>query len=352
MTDNQINIDKNPPVTIIIPSYNRAHFIEATITSALAQDYANLEILISDNCSTDNTDLVINKYLSDKRIKYFRNESNIGMTANFDLATKRANGKYITYLSSDDYLINDHYISESVSLINKYSNVLLVLAINKSINMGTNKVKTGGGFNKEFYYGTELFLQFPRIKTFSWVAALVHRETLLSIHPFEKQYTSIDVMCNLRFLLLGNMAFLNKPSYMLRIHDDNATTSTNIHQAIENFNYITEPYNAALKAGNIPKQKLDKWKVDSAFLYARAASVMFAPQSKSDYNTFIQYVKDHFQGVYQKLRLDLKWNVLVFFFKRPVFSLKFLKIVSKPHFIYLQKLIENRKNTSAEKLKL
>lgn len=352
MMDHQISNNTTPLVTIIITSYNRAYFIESTIESALAQDYANLEILISDDYSTDNTDIVIGKYISDKRIKYFRNENNIGMTANFKLATERANGKFISYLSCDDYLINNYYISESISLINKYDNVLLVMSMNKTLNMGTQKIVTGGGFNKEFYKGKELFLQFPHIKTFSWAGALMHRETLLSLHPFEKRFTSIDVMCNLKFMLLGNMAFLNKPSYMLRIHDDNATNSINIQQAIDNFDYITEPYNAALKSNTIPKKDLDKWKIDSAFLYARAASVRFAPRGKRDYNTFIKYVKEHFPGVYQKLRLNFKWNILIFFFKRPSFSLKFFKLVSKGHLIYLQKLIGNDKENVVEKVKL
>lgn len=341
-----------PLVSIIITSYNREKYIAQTIESALSQDYQNLEIIINDNASTDSTDTIIKKYVPDKRIKYFRNESNIGMIGNFKLASERANGKFITYLSSDDYFINNFFISESISLVNKYENILLVLARQKSLYISTNKEETGPGFDDEFYRGTELFLQFPKVKTFSWAAALMHRDTLLSFKPFEKRYTSIDVMSNLRLMLLGNMAFLDKPSYLVRYHDNNATISVNLPQAIENFSYILEPYNAALKIGNIPKQKLEKWKVDSIFLFARATSVLFAAQSKSDYDSFMRYTTEHFPGVHEKLRLNFKWNVLIFFFKRPKFSLRFFNLFSKSHYDYLRKLIENGKRNLSEKVKL
>ncbi|MEO6453694.1 MAG: glycosyltransferase family 2 protein [Ginsengibacter sp.] len=346
--------DSLPLVSVIITSYNREKYISETINSVLLQDYKNLEIVISDNASTDNTDLLIRKYLHDKKIKYFRNESNIGMIANFKLATERANGKYITYLSSDDYFINNSFISESVSLINKYNNVLLVLGRYTRFYEDTKKteIDQGGIFNKQFIKGNDLFLQFPHIKTVSWAAALMHRETFLGLNPFEKPCTAMDVLSNLKLMLLGNVALINKASYMHRIHDGIASLGINIEQAIDNFIYITEPYNTALENSIIPKKKLDKWKTDSAFLYARSISVQFAPQSKTDYHRFIAYVKANFPGVYQKLRLNFKWNILIFFFKRPALSLKFLNIVSKDHYMYLKHLIDNGNNRLFEKVKL
>ena len=77
--------NNNPLVSVVITSYNRANLIEGAIQSALAQDYPNLEIIISDNCSTDNTDKVIAKYLSNPKIRYYKNEQNIGMIPNFKL---------------------------------------------------------------------------------------------------------------------------------------------------------------------------------------------------------------------------------------------------------------------------
>lgn len=342
--------DKNLPiVSIVITSYNREKYISETLDSVLLQDYENLEIIISDNASTDNTDSIIRKYLSDKRIRYFRNETNMGMVANFKLATEKATGKYISYLSSDDYFINNFFISEAVSLAKKYTNVLLVLGKFDVFHEDTKRtiIDKDTAFTEEFFKGSELFLD-PRLKRLSWAAALMHRETLLSIMPFEKPFTAMDVMTNLKLMLLGNVALINKSSYMLRIHQNNASMGINIQQAIDNFLCITETYDTALKNNIIPKNKLDKWKFDGAFTFARSTSVQFAPQSKTDYTKFINYIKSHFPGVFQKLRLNFKWNILIFFFKRPSFSLKFLSVVSKSHYVYLKNLVENGKKITGK----
>ena len=60
-------LNDNPLVSVVITSYNRANLIEVAIQSVLAQDYQNLEIIISDNCSTDNTYEVMEKYLSNTK---------------------------------------------------------------------------------------------------------------------------------------------------------------------------------------------------------------------------------------------------------------------------------------------
>ena len=61
-------------VTIMIPTYNQAKYISKAIESALSIDYSNIEVIVSDDCSSDNTEEVVSKYLSDNRYKYIKNE--------------------------------------------------------------------------------------------------------------------------------------------------------------------------------------------------------------------------------------------------------------------------------------
>ena len=70
-------------VSIAITVYNQAHYIGQAVESALAQDYPNLEVVVSDNHSTDPIEEVMGRYTSDPRLKYFRNETNMGMIGNF-----------------------------------------------------------------------------------------------------------------------------------------------------------------------------------------------------------------------------------------------------------------------------
>ena len=89
-------------VSIITPSYNTAAFIADTIRSAQAQTYENWEMIIVDDCSTDNTDEIVAAYLSDTRIKYLKNEANSGAAVSRNRALREAKGKWIAFLDSDD----------------------------------------------------------------------------------------------------------------------------------------------------------------------------------------------------------------------------------------------------------
>lgn len=88
-------------VSIIMPSYNTGQYIGESIRSVLAQTYENWELIIVDDCSTDDTDAVVSS-LADPRIRYFRNEKNSGAAISRNRALREAKGRWITFLDSDD----------------------------------------------------------------------------------------------------------------------------------------------------------------------------------------------------------------------------------------------------------
>lgn len=94
-------------VSIIMPSYNTAEYIAESIQSVLAQSYTNWELIVVDDCSTDNTDEVIKPYLTDGRIKYYKNEKNSGAAVSRNRALREAKGKWIAFLDSDDLWMSD-----------------------------------------------------------------------------------------------------------------------------------------------------------------------------------------------------------------------------------------------------
>ena len=90
-------------VSIITPTWNCAQFIGETIKSVQAQTYTNWEMIISDDCSTDNTKVVIDPFLQeDSRIKYICNDKNSGAAITRNNALKIARGRWIAFLDSDD----------------------------------------------------------------------------------------------------------------------------------------------------------------------------------------------------------------------------------------------------------
>lgn len=88
-------------VSIIMPSYNTAKYIEETIKSVINQTYTKWELIIVDDCSKDCTDEIVSKF-DDIRIKYLKNEKNSGAARSRNRALKEAKGKYIAFLDSDD----------------------------------------------------------------------------------------------------------------------------------------------------------------------------------------------------------------------------------------------------------
>lgn len=91
----------NELVSVIMPSYNTANFIEESINSVLNQTHQNFELIIVDDCSTDNTDEII-AGIKDERIKYIKNEKNSGAAVSRNRALREAKGKWIAFLDSDD----------------------------------------------------------------------------------------------------------------------------------------------------------------------------------------------------------------------------------------------------------
>lgn len=91
----------NDLVSIIMPSYNTANFIAETINSVLAQTYVNWELIIVDDCSTDNSETVIAEF-DDSRIRYIKNKRNSGAAISRNKALQEARGRWIAFLDSDD----------------------------------------------------------------------------------------------------------------------------------------------------------------------------------------------------------------------------------------------------------
>lgn len=91
----------NGLVSIIMPSWNTAKFIGETIQSVKNQTYTNWELLIVDDCSTDNTDEIVASF-KDDRIRYFHNEKNSGAALTRNKALREAKGEWIAFLDSDD----------------------------------------------------------------------------------------------------------------------------------------------------------------------------------------------------------------------------------------------------------
>src|SRR5438445_8113198 len=118
------SIETKPKVSIGMPVYNGEQFLHKRIDSLLAQTFQNCELIISDNASTDSTPSICNEYLKkDKRIRYFRQERNMGVIWNFNFVLDQAKSDYFMWAAVDD-IISSNYLEKNIEILESDKNVV------------------------------------------------------------------------------------------------------------------------------------------------------------------------------------------------------------------------------------
>jgi glycosyltransferase involved in cell wall biosynthesis len=116
----------NPKVSFVVPCYNFGHLLPDCINSILSQSYPDFEILIMDDCSPDNTPAVAQSF-TDPRVRYIRNDPNLGHLRNYNKGIGMARGKYVWLISGDDRLRVNYALDRYVRLLEAYPNVGYVI---------------------------------------------------------------------------------------------------------------------------------------------------------------------------------------------------------------------------------
>jgi len=108
----------NPKVSIAIPTFNRVELLKRAVESVNFQDYSNIEIIISDNCSNDSTAQYLKTLQSNPLVIINQNSNNIGMVKNWDKCLELSSGEFFLLMSDDDYFIEKNAINRLVSGFN------------------------------------------------------------------------------------------------------------------------------------------------------------------------------------------------------------------------------------------
>ena len=123
--DKNINMNETPLVSLVILTYNQENFISEAVKGALSQTYENLEIIVSDDCSTDDTYEIakrtIENYAEDKKIFLYKNEKNMGLVPHVNkIFSQYVNGEYIALAGGDDISLPER-IEKTVVLLKENS---------------------------------------------------------------------------------------------------------------------------------------------------------------------------------------------------------------------------------------
>ncbi len=139
---------KGELVSIMIPNYNHGRFLDKCIQSALNQTYENVEIVVLDNCSEDDSISVIKKYIS-RGVRLLKNPTNIS-NRSYDVLASLTSGKYMMLLCADDYIMPD-FIEKAVKVMEKYPNVGYVHGERNFINQSGDIIEIEPFFNCSFW---------------------------------------------------------------------------------------------------------------------------------------------------------------------------------------------------------
>ena len=241
----KIEIISEPLVTIGIPNYNNAEFILQAIDSVLNQTYQNFELLISDNCSTDNSIEVIKKS-KDDRIKFWINDSNIGMYPNWTKLYKQARGKYFVLLQADDWLNND-FISKTVSNLEKHKADIAFVGFayrgikNKDIlpsEIGVNKINQNLNTNDILEYFDQPLGSFIHATTY-----LIRKDLIPEGYGGTKDSFFQDIVFWAKAITFGKVIILNEILSYQRMHlaqdrKNRKDKSTSINEVNEALNIL------------------------------------------------------------------------------------------------------------------
>lgn len=255
-----------PRVSIIIPTYNRAHYLPQVVESALRQDYANLEVLLLDNASMDGTADVAARYGKDSRFRYTRNETNIGMVRNWRYGLyERAKGEWFLLLSDDDYLIDDRYISKAMQIARADPDVVIVYANGYILEEDTQTMLELTLPFAGIVDGRQVFLSRNQVRPqdFTLCNVIFRRADAIEQEAFHNPNNlSCDSELFLRMSLLGKVGVCADRVSVYRRHSANLISGfyLNFDHLVHNTELFLLPYRLALRSGRLSARDLDLWR--------------------------------------------------------------------------------------------
>jgi glycosyltransferase involved in cell wall biosynthesis len=227
-----------PKVSILIPTYNQAAFIREAVESALAQSYSPLEVIVGDDCSSDETTGIVGAF-SDSRLHYVRNTTNRGRCGNYRSLLARATGDFIVNLDGDDYFTDPDFISEAVRRITDRDDVMMVVARVTTRSPRGEAVSSIPAVAR--IAGLDLLKKLPQEEFLPMhMGVLYVRNTALENDFYRSDTTSSDWESLFRLSLHGYVEYLDRNIGVWRIHGKNETERVDVSKLVNDLS-IWEP---------------------------------------------------------------------------------------------------------------
>lgn len=215
----------DPLVTIAITSYNYASTIGEAVASALAQTYRNLDVVVLDNASTDDSVAVVGA-IRDERLRLVRHPENVGMRRNHNLAIRETRGEYLMFLSADDQLLPTA-VRDAIDYHRAHPKIDMAYF---SVSMADSDGNVGGYFDHPSHDGAEYYSDRNELANLLTRDNCMYMPTMLFPRALFEELGELDESLNIlldyeldiRMAAAGKrFAFVSKPEAIIRMHGDN-----------------------------------------------------------------------------------------------------------------------------------
>lgn len=213
-------------VSIGLPVYNGEKYLPEALASLTAQDYDNFELIISDNCSTDQTAEICHAYAAkDSRIRYYRNQTNEGPASNFERVLELAKGTYFMWAAHDDQW-DPSFVRKCVEMLENTPQAVLVSTYVRIIDEEGNQVSHKTLVGASHPHRATRLRQFLSCQDFAYsMYGLARRDALNQVFPLKGCWGS-DFILLAKLCLLGTIVVIPESLFSYRIFQDKT------HQAI------------------------------------------------------------------------------------------------------------------------
>lgn len=334
-------------ISIIVPNYNNGKYIADCIDSLINQTYRNIEIVIIDDGSTDNSVDIIRQYLTDKRIKLIC-QKNQGANIARKVGLNNSTGQYCLYVDGDDWLeLNS--IETLVGIIcKKEYDVVKFLGVIEPIKKIKNKYDFGNKNEQELFYPEIYNLLIETKVLHNLCFSLYKKELLLNNKAFYSHISyAEDYYANLElFSKKPTLLITNKELYHYRMNQNSTTKRIDKDTLVKNFNemiFVYEQLFDYLKKWNIDND-INRSKVSFVIIDATREILlrMTKNSNKKDFNIIAKELLD--KKVFKNIRDNVEYKSIQKIIKQKAIAYKIKNILiiksiyyNKPNSIYIYK---------------
>lgn len=212
----------NPLVSVLFPCYNVEKYVEESLLSLINQTYQNIEIIAINDCSTDGTKAILEKYAkTDRRIKLYNNEVNLKLIKTLNKGIELCNGEYIARMDADDISLPER-IEKQVKFLEENPGYSVVSTMFYAFRSGSNK--------KSLYRNPTRFEDLQAELLFKSVichpASMIRKALFTELNlKFEEAYIHVeDYALWSKALYLTKLANLDEPLLLYRVHENQIST--------------------------------------------------------------------------------------------------------------------------------